>query len=397
MPLVVQTLRMSGIDVVDAGLSTTPTVEMAVLFEQAQGGIIMTASHNPKQWNALKLLNEKGEFVSAADGARILKWAETDDFEFAGVDELGGLKSSDDLLDQHIERILQLDLVDREAIERADFKIAVDAVNSSGGLAVPALLRALGVRRIVEIHCEPNGLFAHNPEPLREHLGDLLELTSAEGCDLGIAVDPDVDRLALVTEKGELFGEEYTLVACADYVLATHKAPAVSNLSSSRALSELCQKHGVDYFASAVGEVHVVEKMKEVGAVIGGEGNGGVILPELHYGRDALVGIALFLSHLAKSGQSCSELRSRYPDYAMSKQKIELGPGADAAEFLRKAAARFSEERISTIDGVKVDFERGWVHLRASNTEPIVRIYSEAESPELAEQLVERVRSAISS
>ncbi len=395
MPLVVQTLRLSGIDVVDAGLSTTPTVEMGVLFERAQGGIILTASHNPKQWNALKLLNERGEFVSAADGARILKWAETDDFEFASVDELGALTTADDLLQRHIDRILELDLVDREAIQGADFKVAIDAVNSSGGFAVPALLRALGVRRMVEIHCEPNGLFAHNPEPLKEHLGDLLQVTAAEGCHLGIAVDPDVDRLALVTEKGDLFGEEYTLVACADYVLSRHKAPAVSNLSSSRALSEICSAHGVDYHASAVGEVHVVEKMKDVGAVIGGEGNGGIILPELHYGRDALVGIALFLTHLAKSGQSCSELRSRYPEYAMSKQKIELGPGADAAEFLRKAAARFAEERITTIDGVKVDFERGWVHLRASNTEPIVRIYSEAESPELAEQLVERVRSAI--
>jgi len=396
MPLVVQTLRMSGVDVIDAGLSTTPTVEMGVVFEGAQGGIIMTASHNPRQWNALKLLNHQGEFISAAEGAQILAWAEADDFHYADVDGLGSLRTADDLLDRHIEAILALDWVDRDAIANADFKVAVDAVNSSGGIAVPALLRALGVQRIEEIHCEPHGEFAHNPEPLQAHLGDLLSHTAQTGCDLGIAVDPDVDRLALVTEQGVLFGEEYTLVACADYVLSQEKGPAVSNLSSSRALSDVCAQHGVGYFASAVGEVHVVEQMKKVGAVIGGEGNGGVIVPRLHYGRDALVGIALFLTHLAKSGQRCSELRARYPEYAMSKQKIELNPGADASAFLQKAALAFANERLTTVDGVKVDFSEGWVHLRASNTEPIVRIYAEAPTLERAEQFVDRVRQAIS-
>ena len=388
--LVVNTLIALGIDVVDAGLSTTPTVEMAVVEEKAAGGVILTASHNPKQWNALKLLNHKGEFISAADGAMVLELAESNNIAFAGVDQLGSITKKD-FLPMHIQKILDLPLVKRDIIAAQKFKIAVDAVNSVGGIAVPALLRALGVETIEEINCEPNGHFAHNPEPLPEHLGQIASAVKSAKCDLGIVVDPDVDRLALICEDTEMFGEEYTLVAVADYYLKHTPGPTVSNLSSTRALRDITEKAGQQYEASAVGEVNVVEKMKEIGAVIGGEGNGGIIVPELHYGRDALAGIALFLSHLAETGLRMSALRATYPNYRMSKNKAELQAGTDVDGILEKIQKKYKKQPINTIDGVKIEFDNDWVHLRKSNTEPIIRIYAESDSINTAENLTRKI------
>lgn len=388
--LVVNTLIALGIDVVDAGLSTTPTVEMAVVEEKAAGGIILTASHNPKQWNALKLLNHKGEFISAADGAMVLELAESNNIAFAGIDQLGSITKKD-FLPMHIQKILDLPLVKRDIIAAQKFKIAVDAVNSVGGIAVPALLRALGVETIEEINCEPNGHFAHNPEPLPEHLGQIASAVKSAKCDLGIVVDPDVDRLALICEDTEMFGEEYTLVAVADYYLKHTPGPTVSNLSSTRALRDITEKARQQYEASAVGEVNVVEKMKEIGAVIGGEGNGGIIVPELHYGRDALAGIALFLSHLAETGLRMSALRATYPNYRMSKNKAELQAGTDVDGILEKIQKKYKKQPINTIDGVKIEFDNDWVHLRKSNTEPIIRIYAESDSINTAENLTRKI------
>ncbi|NMM46963.1 phosphoglucosamine mutase [Marinigracilibium pacificum] len=393
--LVCSTLQGLGIDIVDLGLSTTPTVEMMVVEEKAHGGIILTASHNPIQWNALKLLNNKGEFISASDGEKLLEIAEKGDIKFAEVKNLGSLTHKEDSLDKHIKKILDLPLVDVKAIENAKFKIAVDAVNSSGGIAVPKLLEALGVLVIEKINCEPNGLFAHNPEPLPEHLGDIIKTIEKGSYDLGIVVDPDVDRLALISNDGTPFGEEYTLVAVSDYVLSNTKGNTVSNLSSTRALRDVTEKHGGEYFASAVGEVNVVEKMKEVKAVIGGEGNGGIIYPELHYGRDALVGIALFLTHLAKFGKSSSMLRSKYPNYHISKNKIELTPEINVDDILVSVQDKYKKQPVNTIDGVKIEFDKEWVHLRKSNTEPIIRIYSESESLATAEHLAHKIMDDI--
>ena len=387
--LVSQTLIGIGINVVDIGLSTTPTVEIAVTLEAADGGIIITASHNPKQWNALKLLNNKGEFLNAEHGETILKIAENDAYQFAEVDDLGNYIEKNGYIDKHIVEVLNLELVDIDAIKKANFKVVVDAVNSTGGIAIPALLDKLGVEYI-KLYCEPNGRFPHNPEPLKEHLTDISELVVKEGADLGIVVDPDVDRLALVCEDGSMFGEEYTLVACADYVLGKTKGNTVSNLSSSRALRDITEKHGGSYQASAVGEVNVVELMKKTEAIIGGEGNGGIIYPESHYGRDSLVGVALFLSHLANSKMSCKTLRDSYPVYFMSKNKIELTPQINVDAILEKIATKFIGEDVSTIDGVKINFEKEWVHLRKSNTEPIIRIYTESSSQESADQLAIR-------
>jgi phosphomannomutase len=388
--LVVNTLMALGIDVVDAGLSTTPTVEMAVVEEAAAGGIILTASHNPKQWNALKLLNHKGEFISAADGAMVLELAESNEIAFASVDHLGS-RTVKDFLPMHIQKILDLPLVKRDLIAAQKFKVAIDAVNSVGGIAVPALLKALGVEEIVEINCEPSGHFAHNPEPLPEHLGQIASEVKSAKCDLGIVVDPDVDRLALISDDAEMFGEEYTLVAVADYYLKHTPGPTVSNLSSTRALRDITEKAGQQYEASAVGEVNVVEKMKEIGAVIGGEGNGGIIVPELHYGRDALAGIALFLSHLAETGLSASALRATYPNYRMSKNKAELQAGTDVDGILEKIQKKYKKQPINTIDGVKIEFDQDWVHLRKSNTEPIIRIYAESDSINTAENLTRKI------
>ena len=385
--LCVGALQGMGINIVDLGLSTTPTVEVAVPLEKADGGIILTASHNPIQWNALKLLNAKGEFISGEDGAKVLEIAEKKDFQFAEVLELGRYKQDESYLQKHIEAILALPLVNTKLIAQANFHIAVDAVNSSGGIYVPALLEALGVKKITRLFCEPTGHFPHNPEPLPEHLTEISSVIKKEKADLGIVVDPDVDRLALVCENGEMFGEEYTLVAVADYVLKNKKGNTVSNLSSTRALGDVTRAHGAEYFAAAVGEVNVVQKMKKHNAVIGGEGNGGIIYPELHYGRDALVGIALFLTHLAQSGKTASQLRESYPPYFMSKNKIELTPGINVDQVLEKVQHKFSNEKVNTEDGVKIDFQEGWVHLRKSNTEPIIRIYSEGKSPESAQQL----------
>lgn len=395
--LVCSTLQFMGAKVIDIGLTTTPTAEMAVTTLRADGGIILTASHNPIQWNALKLLNEKGEFISATDGARVLELAENESFAFAPVDRLGSLEVRSDMLDYHIQQILKLRLVDREAITRRNFRIAIDAVNSSGGIAIPRLLNALGVNDIMCLNCEPNGHFAHNPEPLPEHLTEISELIKNRGADLGIVVDPDVDRLALVCEDGSMFGEEYTLVAVADYVLRHQGGNTVSNLSSTRALRDITEKAGYQYFAAAVGEVNVVEKMKEVNAVIGGEGNGGVIYPELHYGRDALVGIALFLSHLAHSGMKASELRKQYPDYFISKNKIDLKPGTDTGALLYEITKRYQHLPHSTIDGLKIEFENEWVHLRRSNTEPIIRIYAESSTEEKARHLALKIMNEIQS
>ncbi len=393
--LVDGTLNGMGIDVIHLGLATTPTVELAVTDAEADGGIILTASHNPKQWNALKLLNEKGEFISATDGATILQLAGNEKFLFSEVDQLGKITYNDEAHNDHIEQILKLELVDVDAIKRADFKIAVDCVNSVGGVVIPKLLKSLGVRNIVELYCEPTGQFPHNPEPLPEHLTEIADLIRNEGADAGFVVDPDVDRLAIINEDGSMFGEEYTLVAVADYILQHQKGNTVSNMSSTRALKDITEKYGGRYQASAVGEVNVVELMKATGAIIGGEGNGGVIYPEFHYGRDALVGIALFLTHLAKSGKKCSELRATYPDYVISKNKIELSPGIDVDKILALMKDKYKHQPVNDIDGVKIEFENEWVHLRKSNTEPVIRIYSESNTMKSATALAQKIINEI--
>lgn len=400
--LVTGTLCGLGINVVDGGLSTTPTIEMAVTAEKADGGIILTASHNPKQWNALKLLNKKGEFISASDGEEVLAIAANEDFSFADVNKLGTVTVNDSFIDDHIKTILNLPLVDVNAIREKNFRIVVDAVNSTGGIAVPKLLKELGVENIIELYCEPTGDFAHNPEPLPENLREIAKAVTKNKAHLGIVVDPDVDRLALVCEDGEMFGEEYTLVAVADYILknlpagqAGKKGNTVSNMSSTRALRDVTEKAGGKYFASAVGEVNVVEAMKANNAIIGGEGNGGIIYPELHYGRDALVGIALFLTHLAKYGKSTSMLRATYPDYHISKNKIELTKEINVDSILTGIQTKYRKQPINTIDGVKIEFDKEWVHLRRSNTEPIIRIYSESESETTAENLAKKIMTDI--
>ena len=393
--LVVGTLQSIGIDVVDLGLSTTPTVEVAVPDENAGGGIILTASHNPKQWNALKLLNDNGEFISDQEGQLVLSMAEESDFEFAEVNSLGKVSYDDSYLQKHIDKVLALPLVNAEAVRNANFKIAIDCVNSSGGIFVPALLKALGVKTIYELYCEPDGEFPHNPEPLPENLVDLSRMVVAKKADLGIAVDPDVDRLCFVCEDGSMFGEEYTLVAIADYVMKHTPGNTVSNLSSTRALRDVTESAGGTYNAAAVGEVNVVNKMKETHAIIGGEGNGGVIYPESHYGRDALVGIALFLTHLALSRQSVSVLRASYPAYYISKNKITLTPEMDIDSLLIEVEKRYENQPHSTIDGLKIEFDKQWVHLRKSNTEPIIRIYSESSSETGAENLAQKIISDI--
>ena len=392
--LVVNTLVGLGIDVIDLGLSTTPTVEIAVPLEKADGGIILTASHNPKQWNALKLLNHKGEFLNGADGAQILEIAESDAFDFAEVDDLGSVTQNDAYIDIHIDEVLNLELVNAEIIKQANFKVVVDGVNSTGGIAIPKLLRALNVD-VVELYCDPTGHFPHNPEPLKEHLTDISELVVKVKADLGVVVDPDVDRLAFICDDGEMFGEEYTLVACADYVLGKTKGNTVSNLSSSRALRDVTEKHGGMYEASAVGEVNVVTLMKKNNAVIGGEGNGGIIYPDSHYGRDSLVGVALFLTHLAEKKMTVRELRDSYPSYFMSKNKIQLTPELDVDGILKVMAEKYSDQDVSTIDGVKIDFPNNWVHLRKSNTEPIIRIYTEAQTQLEADTLALRIMEDI--
>jgi len=388
--LVVNTLIGLGINVIDLGLSTTPTVEVAVPLEKADGGIILTASHNPKQWNALKLLNEKGEFLNGEEGLKILEIAEAEAFDFSDVDDLGEIMINDAYMDIHIDEVLNLPLVDVDAVKAAKFKVVVDGVNSSGGIIIPRLLKLMGVE-VVELYCEPNGHFPHNPEPLKEHLTAISELVVKEKADLGIVVDPDVDRLAFICEDGEMFGEEYTLVACADYVLSKTPGNTVSNMSSSRALRDVTNLHKGTYEASAVGEVNVVELMKKNNAVIGGEGNGGIIYPELHYGRDSLVGVALFLTHLANKKMTVSALRASYPQYYMSKNKIELTPQIDVDAILVAMTEKYKNEDITTIDGVKIDFAENWVHLRKSNTEPIIRIYTEAASQEKADVLALRI------
>lgn len=395
--LVVGSLLGLGIDVIQLGLATTPTTELAVIHHKADGGIILTASHNPKQWNALKLLNEKGEFLNGRDGEKVLKIAENEAYVYADVDDLGQITEDPDFLQMHIEDVLSLDLVDLDAIRKANFKVAVDCVNSVGGIAIPELLRALGVVNILELYCEPNGQFPHNPEPLPEHLTDIASLIKKEKADVGFVVDPDVDRLAIINEDGSMFGEEYTLVAVADYILSHTPGNTVSNLSSTRALRDVTVKYGGTYKAAAVGEVNVVETMRATNAVIGGEGNGGVIYPASHNGRDALVGIALFLSHLAKKGIKCSQLRDQYPSYFMSKNKIELTAGIDVDTILEKIKVLYKSEQITDIDGVKIDFAESWVHLRKSNTEPIIRIYSEAGSKEEADNLAFKIIDVIKS
>jgi phosphomannomutase len=395
--LITGTLLGSGIDVTDLGLATTPTVEMAVPMLGADGGIILTASHNPKQWNALKLLNSSGEFLNDAEGKALLAMADKGEFTFAGVDELGKLTFDESFTDKHIQAILQLPEVDVEAIYKANFRVVVDAVNSVGGIAIPRLLTALGVHT-VELYCNPNGDFPHNPEPLPEHLSEISALVEEKDADFGIVVDPDVDRLALVCEDGSFFGEEYTLVAVADYILSRNGAGnTVSNLSSSRALKDITEKHGGQYFSAAVGEVNVVTKMKEVNALIGGEGNGGVIYPALHSGRDALVGVALFLSLLAQSRLKCTELRAKYPNYYISKNKVTLTPDTDIDGILARLKDKYSDKRISDIDGVRIDFdeEKMWVHLRKSNTEPIIRIYAEAGTMADADALAKRIMNCM--
>ena len=392
--LVMNTLVGLGIHVIDLGLSTTPTVEMAVPMEHADGGIILTASHNPKQWNALKLLNEKGEFLNGEEGAKILEIAESNSIEFADVDDLGEITVNDAYIDLHIDEILDSKWVDVEAVKAANFKVVVDAVNSTGGIAIPRLLEAMGVE-VVKLYCEPNGQFPHNPEPLKEHLGDICKLVVEENADFGIVVDPDVDRLAFIDEKGNMFGEEYTLVAVADYILGKEKGNTVSNLSSSRALRDVTEKHGGTYQASAVGEVNVVTLMKETQAIIGGEGNGGIIFPEFHYGRDSLVGAALFLTHLAEKKITVSQLREEYPAYFMSKNKIQLTPELDVDAILVEMEKKYANEEVSTVDGVKIDFPNNWVHLRKSNTEPIIRIYTEAKSQQEADDLADKIMMEI--
>lgn len=393
--LVTGTLNAMGIDVIDAGLSTTPTVEIAVTEACADGGIIITASHNPGQWNALKLLNKRGEFLSDADGKEILKIANAEEFRFAANTELGKTEVNNGFIDLHIRKILALPLVDVDAIKNAGFSVALDAVNSTGGIAIPALLEALGVERIEKLYCEPTGIFPHNPEPLPENLFEIADLVVKKKCHAGFVVDPDVDRLAIINEDGSMFGEEYTLVAVADYILQNTPGNTVSNLSSTRALQDVTEKAGGAYHASAVGEVNVVTKMKEVNAVIGGEGNGGVIYPELHYGRDALLGIALFLTFLAKSGKKCSQLRYGYPSYFISKNKITLDPEMDVDDILEKVKEKYSKFRINSVDGVRIDFDNDWVHLRKSNTEPIIRIYSESGSEATANHLAQKIISDI--
>ncbi len=391
--LVLNTLTKMGLNVVCLGLSTTPTVEVAVVLENADAGIIITASHNPKNWNALKLLNNKGEFISAVEGEKLLKIANSSPQNDLN-NVIGGITFNDDYINIHTDMILNLPDVDAEIVKNRNFKIVVDAVNSTGGLAVPMLLNKLGVE-VIKLYCNPDGNFPHNPEPLKENLTDLSKLVVQEKADLGIIVDPDVDRLAFVSENGEVFGEEYTLVACADYYLKNNPGNTVSNLSSSRALKDITELNGCKYYSSAVGEVNVVEMMKEKNAVIGGEGNGGVILPKLHYGRDALVGIALFLTHLSKLNISCSELRKTYPNYYMSKQKIELNKAIDVELILKKFSDKYSQEKINNLDGLKIDFKNSWVQLRKSNTEPIIRVYSEAKSQNIADQLTAKFISEI--
>ena len=393
--LVCGTLMSKGIDVIDLDLSTTPTVEMVVVKEKAAGGIILTASHNPKQWNALKLLNAEGEFISAEQGAAIIDKVKSSDFQYNEIDSIGSYELMEGTIDWHIDEIIKLSMVDVEAISKRNFTIAVDAVNSTGGIAVPALLRKLGVQNVIEIYCEPTGKFPHNPEPLPEHLNDLSDTVLKNNADLGITVDPDVDRLAFVSENGDMFGEEYTLVAVADYVLSQKKGNTVSNLSSTRALKVITEKHGASYAASAVGEVNVVKMMKETDAIIGGEGNGGIILPELHYGRDALVGIALFLSHLAKCGKPMSHLKASYPTFIISKNKIELTPEIDVDSILTQLQEKYKKQPINTIDGVKIEFDEEWVHLRKSNTEPIIRIYAEGSTMRVADSLANKIKSDI--
>lgn len=388
--IIVGTLIAMGCDVVDAGMATTPTTEVAVVKEEASGGIIITASHNPKEWNALKLLNNKGEFLNAAEGEEILSIAEAESFNYVSVDNLG-IISEKNFLEGHIKDVMNLEMVDLKAIKAANFKVAVDAVNSIGGHAVPELLYALGVKQVFKLHCQPHGNFSHNPEPLPQNLTELAELMKSSKADVGFAVDPDVDRLVIYTEKGESFGEEYTLVAISDYILQHTPGNTVSNLSSTRALRDVTEKHGGKYYAAAVGEVNVVTKMKEVGAIIGGEGNGGVIYPASHYGRDALVGIAMFLTQLAKSGKKVSEIRESYPSYYMSKQKVELTADTNTDAILEKIKKIFEDEQIIDIDGVKIDFPDKWVHMRKSNTEPIIRIYSEAKSQEEADNLGKQI------
>lgn len=394
--IVIGTLTGMGIDVIDIDLATTPTVEIAVTEEKADGGIILTASHNPKQWNALKLLNNKGEFLNDADGKLVLLYADTDAYEFSDVDLLGNVVVKD-YTNTHINQVLKLKLVDIEAIRSKNFTVAIDCVNSVGGVVLPQLLKALGVKEVIELYCEPNGIFPHNPEPLHEHLTEIARVTKEKHADIAFVVDPDVDRLAIVNEDGTMFGEEYTLVAVADYILGHQKGNTCSNLSSSRALRDVTEKHGRKHFAAAVGEVNVVAAMKANNVVIGGEGNGGIIYPELHYGRDALVGIALFLTHLAKSNKTCSQLRATYPEYFISKNKIELKPGIDVDSILEKVKRRFSDQQINDIDGVKIDFPEEWVHLRKSNTEPIIRIYAESKTKEKADILANKIIDEIKS
>lgn len=392
--LVSGTLLGMGVEVIDLGLSTTPTVEIAVPMEHADGGIIITASHNPKQWNALKLLNEKGEFISESEGEELIEIAEKGNYKFVEVDELGSLTQDDSYLKKHIHAVLNLDLVDKEAIKNAGFKVVVDAVNSTGGIFIPELLKELGVE-VIELYCEPTGHFPHNPEPLAENLTEISKLVVEHKANLGIVVDPDVDRLAFVCNDGSMFGEEYTLVAVGDYVTKHTPGNTVSNLSSTRALSDVTVKNGGNYFASAVGEVNVVEKMKAENAVIGGEGNGGIIYPESHYGRDALVGVGLFLTHLAKEKMTSKELRDSYPNYEMSKNKIQLTPQIDVDDILLKMKEKYKNERVNDIDGVKIDFANEWVHLRKSNTEPIIRVYSESGTEESATQIAQKVMEDI--
>jgi phosphomannomutase len=389
--IVLGTLMGMGVDVIDTGLSTTPTVEMAVIENKADGGIILTASHNPAQWNALKLLNNQGEFISADEGAELLDIAKKEAFTFSEVENLGKASFDDTTIDSHIAKVLALPLVDREAIKKANFRVVIDCVNSTGGIVLPKLLKELGVENIEELYCIPNGHFPHNPEPLPENLSEISKLVVKTKADVGFVVDPDVDRLAIISEDGEMFGEEYTLVAVADYVLKNKKGNTVSNMSSTRALRDVSEMAGVEYKASAVGEVNVVQMMKATHAVIGGEGNGGVIYPELHYGRDALVGIALFLTHLAKSGKRCSVLRDNYPAYFISKNKIQLSPEMNVDLILERIAAKYRNQPVNTIDGVKIEFENEWVHLRKSNTEAIIRIYSESDSLPKAEAIAKKI------
>ncbi len=393
--IVVGVLCGMGLDVVNIGLATTPTTELAVVGERALGGIIITASHNPKQWNALKLLNARGEFLDAKEGAQVLALADKEDYDFADVDHLGHEFVNNTYARKHIDQVLALPLVDVEAIKRANFTVAVDAVNSVGGIVIPQLLRALGVKNIIELNCEATGKFAHTPEPIPENLTQISELMAGRVADVAFVVDPDVDRLAIIMEDGRMMGEEYTLVSIADYVLSHTPGNTVSNLSSSRALADVTRKHGGEYTAAAVGEVNVTTKMKEVGAVIGGEGNGGVIYPEIHYGRDALVGVALFLTMMARSGKKVSEIRAEMPEYAIAKTKVELTPDIDVDAILEEVKKHYANEKLTTIDGVKIDFPESWVHLRKSNTEPIIRIYSEAHTMEEAQALGEEIKRFI--